>query len=157
MQTNNIERMNLHSNKDDWCTPKDLFKRLDKEYHFTLDPCSTHENALCEKHYTKDENGLSQDWSGEVVFMNPPYGTDTGKWIKKGYEESLRGATVMCLIPARPDSRYWHEYVFPYASKILFLKGRLHFSESKHPAGFPSALVLFQQFNQGRYIDMSFR
>ena len=88
--------------------------------------------------------------------MNPPYGTETGRWIRKAYEESLEGATVMCLIPARPDSRYWHEIILPYAARIQFVKGRLHFSDSKNAAGFPSALVLFHRSSQGRYQDMRF-
>ena len=89
--------------------------------------------------------------------MNPPYGTETGKWIRKAYEESLKGATVLCLIPARPDSSYWHNYILPYAAKIQFIGGRLHFSESKQAAGFPSALVLFHRISQGAYAHMIYR
>lgn len=156
MGKNNIERMNLHSDKDDWNTPKHLFKYLDDKYHFTLDPCSTHENALCQKHYTKEDDGLIQDWSNEIVFMNPPYGTETGKWIKKAYQESLNNAVIVCLIPARPDTKYWQDIIFPYASEIRFIRGRLHFSDSKNPAGFPSALVVFDLSNSGHYAGMTF-
>ena len=152
---NNIGRMNLHSQNDDWGTPKDLFRALDDVFHFTLDPCSTHENALCEKHFTIEEDGLTQDWSDDVVFMNPPYGTETGKWIQKAYEESVKGAIVVCLIPARPDTRYWHDYIFPYASSIRFIKGRLHFSDNKNPCGFPSAIVIFGM-GEGKYKEMAF-
>ena len=148
---NNTELANLHSLKDDWQTPKELFNKLDSIYHFTLDPCSTHENALCKKHYTKEEDGLQQDWSNEIVFMNPPYGREIPKWIKKAYEESCKGAIVVCLIPARTDTIYWNEYVFPYATSIQFIKGRLHFSESKTPAGFPSAIIVFDKTHQGEY------
>lgn len=154
---NNYELANLHSAKDDWTTPQALFKALDAEFHFTLDPCSTDENALCKKHFTKAEDGLSQKWGGEIVFMNPPYCRETGKWIRKAYEESLEGATVMCLIPARPDASYWHDYIFPYASRIWFIKDRLHFSDHKERAGFPSALILFQRFSQGNYEKLSYR
>ena len=153
---NSTELANLHSGKDDWRTPKDLFNALDAEYHFTLDPCSTHENALCEKHYTQAEDGLIQNWGGEIVFMNPPYGSQINKWIQKAYEESLNGATVVCLIPARPDSRYWQDVILPYAAKIQFIRGRLHFSDSKLGAGFPSAIVLFHKFNQGQYKQMTY-
>ena len=151
---NNTMLANLHSDKDDWRTPKDLFNALNADFHFTLDPCSTHENALCEKHFTKVEDGLIQDWSGETVFMNPPYGSETSKWIKKAYEESLKNATVVCLIPARVDTSYWHDYIFPYAANIRFIRGRLHFSESKSPAGFPSALVLFHKVSHGHYKEL---
>lgn len=153
---NNSELVNLHSDKDDWRTPVGLFARLDSEYHFTLDPCSTHENALCKKHYTKSENGLVRDWGGEIVFMNPPYCRQTGKWIKKAYEESLKGAIVVCLIPARPDANYWHDIILPYASSIRFIKGRLHFSGCKDRAAFPSAIIVFDNKNAGNYKRMSF-
>ena len=75
--------------------------------------------------------------------MNPPYGRETGKWIEKAFKESLKGAIVVCLIPARPDASYWHEYIFPHASSIEFIKGRLHFSKSKEAAPFPSAIITF--------------
>lgn len=146
---------NLCSGKDDWRTPKDLFKKLDEEFHFDLDPCSTHENALCEKHFTKEENGLIQKWGG-VVFMNPPYCRETGKWIQKAYEESLEGAIVVCLIPVRTDAKYWHEIIFPYAADIRFIKGRLHFSESKQHAGFPSAVIVFSPGIRGHFRHLSY-
>lgn len=152
---NNSELTNICSGKDDWTTPKDLFVALDAEFHFTLDPCSTHENALCAKHYTKAEDGLSQKWGGEIVFMNPPYCRETGKWIRKAYEESLNGATVVCLIPARPDASYWHDYIFPYACSIRFFRKRLHFNGSQNHAAFPSALVIFHRASQGHFQGMS--
>ena len=154
---NNTELVNLCSYKDDWRTPPDLFMALDREFHFTLDPCSSHENALCEKHFTKAENGLAQDWGGETVFMNPPYCHETEKWVRKAYEESMKGATVVCLIPARPDAKYWHEYIFPYACSIRFIKGRLHFSGSKEPAGFPSAIIIFHRASRGGFQSLSYR
>lgn len=154
---NNTLFANLHSSKDDWRTPKDLFIALNTEFHFTLDPCSTHENTLCEKHYTKEEDGLSQNWGGEIVFMNPPYGKEIGKWIQKAYQESLNNAIVVCLIPSRTDTSYWHKYIFPYAAKILFIRRRLHFSNSKREAGFPSAIVVFDKTMQGYYASMPYK
>lgn len=152
---NNSFLANQNTGKDDWQTPKDLFLALDAVFHFTLDPCSTHENALCAKHYTKQEDGLSQNWGGEIVFMNPPYCRETGKWIEKAYRESENGATVVCLIPARPDTSYWQEIILPYAASIRFFRKRIHFSGSKNPAGFPSALVVFNKCSQGHYSHMS--
>ena len=78
--------------------------------------------------------------------MNPPYGRDIGKWVKKAYEESLKGAVVVCLIPARTDTKYYHDYIFPYAKDIEFVKGRLKFEvngKAKDPAPFPSAIIRF--------------
>lgn len=99
------------SKTNEWATPQDFFDRLDEEFDFTLDPCATPENAKCSRYFTKGGDGLSQDWSGDRVFMNPPYGREIGKWVKKAYEESQKGALVVCLIPARTDTSYWHEFV----------------------------------------------
>lgn len=138
--------MSVHfsSKSNEWTTPQHLFDELNREYHFTLDPCATHENAKCEKYFTEKENGLLQDWSDDVVFMNPPYGREIKHWIKKAYEESLNGAIVVCLIPARTDTTYWHDYIFGKAFDIRFLKGRLKFGGSKNSAPFPSAIVIYE-------------
>lgn len=142
-------RMNMevhHSSKtNEWATPEDFFDKLNKKYHFTLDPCATKENAKCKKYYTKEDDGLAQSWESEVVFMNPPYGREIRHWIEKAYRESLRGAVVVCLIPSRTDTRYWWDFIFPHASDITFIKGRLKFGDSKNSAPFPSALVEFNK------------
>jgi phage N-6-adenine-methyltransferase len=132
----------MTSKSNEWSTPRELFDRLNAEYHFTLDPCATAENAKCAKFYTKKQDGLIQDWGSEIVFMNPPYGREIGRWIHKAYCQSLKGAIIVCLIPARTDTAYWHDIIFPYADKIEYLKGRLRFSNAG-PAPFPSAIVIF--------------
>lgn len=129
-------------NKDDWETPQSLFDELDKKYHFTLDPCSNGVNAKCGKFYTKEENGLLMTWANEVVFCNPPYGRDLHKWVEKCHEES-KHAKIVLLIPARTDTRYFHEYIYGKA-EIEFLKGRLKFEKFGKPmnsAPFPSMIV----------------
>ncbi|QDP51257.1 MAG: putative adenine-specific methylase [Prokaryotic dsDNA virus sp.] len=129
------------SQTNEWETPQDLFNELDKKYHFTLDPCATEQNAKCKKFYTKRVNGLQQSWKGEVVFMNPPYGREIGRWMAKAYQEGLKeGTTIVCLIPSRTDTRYWHEYVMK--GDITFIKGRLKFGDMKNSAPFPSAIVV---------------
>ncbi|UUY74117.1 phage N-6-adenine-methyltransferase [Staphylococcus epidermidis] len=138
--------MEVHysSKSNEWSTPQKLFDELDKEFNFTLDPCSTHENAKCSKHFTIEENGLEQDWSKDIVFMNPPYGRGIRHWIEKAYKESNKGATVVCLIPARTDTTYWHDFIFDKADDIRFLRGRLKFGGSKNSAPFPSAIVVYR-------------
>ena len=135
--------MNIHfsSKSNEWTTPKDFYENLNKEFNFTLDPCATKDNYKCKKFYTKDDDGLTKDWSQEIVFMNPPYGREIKHWIKKAYDESLKGAVVVCLIPARTDTSYWHNYCMK--GEIRFIKGRLKFS-NKNSAPFPSALVIFK-------------
>lgn len=134
------------SKKDDWETPQELFEELDYEYNFTLDPCATPENAKCIKYYTAEDDGLSKSWEDEVVFMNPPYGRGIKFWVKKAHEESMfHNATVVCLIPARTDTSYWHDYIFSNGYEVKFLRGRLKFERDGQPgdpAPFPSAIII---------------
>lgn len=130
------------SRSNEWSTPGPLFYQLDSIHDFTLDPCCTEHNHLCDKFFTEEDNGLVQDWSEDRVFMNPPYGREIGKWIKKAYEESLKGALVVCLIPSRTDTSYWHDFVMK--GEITFIRGRVKFGGSKGNAPFPSAIVIFK-------------
>ena len=134
----------MFSSKTDlWSTPWDFFEKLNDEFHFTLDPCSTHENAKCYKHFTIEEDGLLQDWGNEVVFCNPPYGRQIKDWVKKAYDESQKdNTTVVMLIPARTDTIYFHEYIY-HKAEIRFIKGRLKFGDAKNAAPFPSMVVIF--------------
>ena len=134
----------LFSSKNEvWSTPQWLFDELDARFHFTLDPCATKENAKCAKFYTAKDNGLSKDWGGETVFCNPPYGRKIVDWVKKCSDEAKKNHTrVVMLLPARTDTRWFHEYIYHHA-EIEFLKGRLKFSESRNPAPFPSMIVIF--------------
>ena len=130
----------------EWATPQALFDAWDAKYHFTLDPCATKENTKCKKYYTIKEDGLIQDWSKDIVFMNPPYGREIKKWIKKAYEESIKGACVVCLIPARTDTSYWHDFIFCNSwVDIFFIRGRVKFGTSKSSAPFSSAIVVFDK------------
>lgn len=134
----------LLSNKgNEWETPQEFFNKLDAEFHFTLDPASTHENAKCAKHYTAEENGLLQDWTGETVFCNPPYGRELPRWVEKCAKAAGRGTVVVMLIPASTDTRAFHQFIYGKA-EIRFIKGRLHFNESKDAAPFPSMVVVFR-------------
>jgi site-specific DNA-methyltransferase (adenine-specific) len=137
-------KVHFSSKSNEWTTPQNFYIKLNDEFNFTLDPCCTKESAKCKKYYTIEDDGLSQDWSNERVFMNPPYGREIGKWIKKAYEESKKSAIVVCLIPARTDTRYWWDFIFPYA-EVRFIKGRLKFTNNgkSAPAPFPSAIVIF--------------
>lgn len=135
----------MFSSKTDlWATPQEFFDKLNAEFGFTLDPCATHENAKCDKYFTIKENGLKQDWQGETVFCNPPYGRAIKDWVKKCYEESRKeNTTVVMLIPARTDTKYFHEYIYHEAKEIRFIKGRLKFGDAKNSAPFPSMVVVF--------------
>ena len=131
------------SKTPEWATPQAFFDELNKEFGFTLDPCSTHDNAKCAKHYTREEDGLSKSWGGEIVFCNPPYGRELPQWVEKCRAES-RHATIVMLIPARTDTRWFHEYIYHHA-EIRFVKGRLKFNDGKTAAPFPSMIVIYKQ------------
>ncbi len=117
-----------------WATPEGLYKELDDEFHFNDDPCPLH-----------GEGGLDRKW-GSFTFCNPPYGRFITKWLRKGYEESLKRKTIVFLIPSRTDTQWWHEYVMK-ADEIRFIRGRLKFSGSKNSAPFPSAIVIFRGYH----------
>lgn len=132
------------SKSDDWTTPQGFFDELNKEFSFTLDPCATSENTKCSKYYTIKEDGLRQDWQGETVFCNPPYGRAIRNWVKKCYEESKKPeTTVVMLIPARTDTSYFHDFIYQKAREIRFVRGRLKFGNAKNSAPFPSMVVVF--------------
>lgn len=141
-----INKALFSSDKEDWATPQGLFDELNKEFSFTLDPCADHSNHKCERYFTKEIDGLRQDWSGEVVFVNPPYGSKTALWVKKCYEEVHEGACkcAVMLIAARTDTRWFHDYIYGKA-EIRFIKGRVKFGNAKNSAPFPSMLAIFKK------------
>ena len=140
----NTEAM-FSSKKNNWATPKQFFDKLDDEFHFTLDPCADDFNHKCERYYTEKQDGLKQDWSGETVFCNPPYGREIGKWVKKCFEEVYCGSCkcAVLLLPARTETRWFHDYIYNKA-EIRFIKGRLRFGGSSVNAPFPSMVVVYR-------------
>lgn len=131
------------SKTDNWSTPQDFFDRLDAEFHFTLDPCADEQNYKCTKYYTREQDGLTKSWEGETVFCNPPYGRELPKWVKKCHDEA-KHATVVLLMPARTDTRAFHEYIYGKA-EIRFIRGRLKFGGSSNSAPFPSMVVIYRK------------
>ena len=136
-------RVMFSSSTDLWATPQSFFDQLNNEFRFTLDPCATAENAKCHSFYTKEDDGLKQDWGGQIVFCNPPYGRKIKDWVRKCYEESKKPNTVVVmLIPARTDTAYFHDYIYK-KSEVRFIRGRLKFGDAKNSAPFPSMVVVF--------------
>lgn len=130
----------FESARSDWETPRAFFAALDAEFGFDLDVCATASTAKCRRYYSPEDDALSQRWTG-VCWMNPPYGRGVGEWIRKAYLSSLEGATVVCLVPARTDTAWWHEYCM--RGEIRFVRGRLRFGGCRHNAPFPCAVVVF--------------
>lgn len=121
-----MDKVLFSSRSEEWSTPQNLFDELNAEFHFTLDPCATKDNAKCAKYYTIKDDGLSKSWKGETVFCNPPYGRGIYEWVEKCYTENRNGTTVVMLIPARTDTRYFHDFIY-HQHEIRFIKGRLKF------------------------------
>ena len=142
MLTKEMQQGLFSSKSNLWETPQDFFDKLNEEFNFNLDPCALPENAKCSKFFTPQENGLKQDWSGKRVFCNPPYGKEIKDWVKKCYEESMRGTLVVMLIPARTDTSYFHDWIYKKA-EIRFIRGRLKFGNAVHGAPFPSMVVVY--------------
>lgn len=136
----------MFSSKTDlYETPQDFFDQLDAEFHFDLDVCALPENAKCKRYYTPEMDGLSQPWNG-TCWCNPPYGKQTRKWVRKAHDEAYKGnCTVVMLLPARTDTRWFHDYIYgAYRTEIRFVRGRLKFGESRSGAPFPSMVVVFR-------------
>lgn len=135
-------RAMFSSNTDLWETPHEFFEKLNDEFNFTIDVCALPENAKCAQYYTPEEDGLSQPWTG-VCWCNPPYGREIGKWVKRAYGQTLQGTTTVMLLPARTDTRWFHNYILGKA-EVRFVRGRLKFGNSKNSAPFPSMVVIFR-------------
>ena len=128
---------------DEWATPQSFFDELDKEFHFTVDVCASHENHKCDWYFTQEDDGLSKNWGGQTVFCNPPY-SEIGKWVKKAHDEAKKdGTVVVMLIPSRTSTKYFHDYIY-HRTEIRFVSGRLHFNDGKGRAPFPSMVVIFR-------------
>jgi site-specific DNA-methyltransferase (adenine-specific) len=135
------------SQNPSWSTPQELFDEMDAEFGFTLDPCADDDNHKCGRYYTKEQDGLAQDWSGEVVFCNPPYGRQIGKWVEKAFREVYAGGcrTAVLLLPARTETKWFHDFIY-HRAEIRFIRGRIRFDGAVYNAPFPSMIVVFRGF-----------
>lgn len=144
-----------------WATPWDLYRKLDAEFQFTLDPCATEQSAKCDLYYTEVENGLAQDWSGERVFMNPPYGAEIYAWAEKAHLEADSGSLVVGLLPHSSDLAWWHDHVVNVA-ETRSIRGRVRFLTDRHIRAsgfFPSVVVIWWPLDQraGKLLAQAFQ
>jgi phage N-6-adenine-methyltransferase len=133
---------------DVWETPPELFAAFDREFHFTTDVAALPHNAKCPHFFTPGQDALVQKWEG-TCWMNPPYGPGLRKWVSKAFQSAQDGATVVCLLPARTDTHWWHDYVLPHA-EIRYIRGRLRFNGIGNSAPFPSAVAVFRPAHEGQ-------
>ena len=131
------------SNTDNWGTPRRLFDALDEIFNFDLDACASPENAKCKRFFTKEDDALKKSWGG-AVFCNPPYGRAIEEFVKKAaYEIKHNARVIVMLLPARTDTRWFHEYLYCKDNvEIRFIRGRLKFEGAKYNAPFPSMIAV---------------
>ena len=153
MEEENKHSVHFSSKSQTWNTPLEIFNPLNDLWGFTLDVACLPDSALCSKYFTPEDDGLEQDWGNEICWMNPPY-DDIRTWSKKAVSAYKNGATVVVLIPARTDTQACQDILFPNASVVCFIKGRLKFDNPSLPswtedgthvkngAPFPSMLVV---------------
>lgn len=137
------------SRKHDWTTPRPFFAELHAEFRFTLDACAHDRNACLPRYFSPEDDALKQSWAGERVWMNPPFGSEIHRFVHKAHDEAYSDAElVVCLLPARTDTRWWHAYVMRSA-EVRFIRGRLMFggdhAAQSHNAPFPCAVVVMQR------------
>jgi site-specific DNA-methyltransferase (adenine-specific) len=149
--------MNVHfsSATDNWATPDEYFLKLTRLFNFSLDACADSKNAKSARYFTKEQNALKQSWLCDkgAVFLNPPYGRNISDWVKKAYETAKLGTPVVCLLPARTDTKWWQDYCA--GGIVYFLRGRLKFGGQKNSAPFPSALVIFANLDNSSKMKMA--
>ncbi len=139
-------KVHFSSERVDWETPWGLFAELHKEFGFTLDVCAQEHNTKLGNYFSPDDDGLSQDWSGNTCWMNPPYGREIAKWVEKAHSEAQKGTTVVALLPSRTDTKWFHDFIYKQA-EVRFLKGRVRFVGAKNSAPFPSMIVIWRDRN----------
>jgi phage N-6-adenine-methyltransferase len=144
---------------DEWETPQAFFDALDTEFHFQIDCAARRDNAKCDLYFGPDvgapyHDALTTDWTtGRPPFtcwLNPPY-SQCRQFIAKAAEEAQKGCTVVCLVPARVDTRWFHDHVYDATThrwrpgiEVRFIKGRLKFGNSNNSAPFPSVVIVFR-------------
>src|SRR5438105_2703881 len=141
-----MDEILFSSRSEEWGTPRDFFDTLNAEFRFALDAAASHENAKCERYFTKEDNGLIMKWQGPT-YCNPPYGREIGRWMAKAAYEGMFNA-VVCLVPARTDTEWFFKSVWGKASELRFVRGRLRFEDGANSATFPSVVVVYHPNDQ---------
>ena len=144
-----FDKNRFNSGNQEWETPDDLFNRLNEEFKFTLDVCASEINKKHENYITKKQDSLNTDWGNNICWMNPPF-NELKKWVEKAYQESMKGSTVVCLIPSRTNTNWWHEYCMK--GEIRYIKGRPKFKGCVHGFPQPLSIIIFYNKNATHFI-----
>jgi len=139
----NFDNNRFRSTNQEWETPDAIFEPLNQEFRFTLDVAASKNNHKCQRYITEKDDALSKSWAGEVCWLNPPY-RQVKLWIKKAYIESQNGAVVVCLVQARTNTNWWHDYCMK--GEVRFIRGRPKFKGCIHGLPQPLAIVIFRGY-----------
>lgn len=150
-----VDKALFSSDSAEWETPQELFDMLNAEFNFDVDVCAEANNTKCKNYFDFLDDGLLSDWSEfEACWCNPPYGKEIGLWIEKAVKESANDTVVVMLLPARTDTKYFHNYIWDHEKhqtrpgvELRFIKGRLKFGGAANSAPFPSMVVIFRPNN----------
>ncbi len=127
----------------EWSTPLWLFDPMNAEFRFTVDVAASHEHHRCERYYTKEDNGLAQDWRGERVWCNPPYNAEALQaFTQKAWETTREDPSSLAvfLVPVKSDQKWWHRYAIK--SEVRFIPGRVAFGGAANSAPMPVTFVI---------------
>ena len=155
-KSGNIARWQRHRTNPIQRTPDGLFRKLDAEFHFTLDAAASSVNAKCQRFFTVDQDGLGKDWGREHVWLNPPFGRGLGEWARKAWEASRSGALVVMLVPSSTDLDWWHDYILE-ADEVRFIRGRASFGSedlTRSNYVFPISIAVFRPRDTGERIAL---
>lgn len=147
----------FESKKQDWTTPDEVFDPLHQEFGFTLDAAASAENTRAAKFFSVEEDGLKQDWGDNTVWVNPPYGETVGglaTWVKKAAKAAENGATVVMLIPARTNTKWFHDYCLALG-EVRFIKGRPKFGGAKHGLPQPLCVVIWRPESKSQVMELT--
>lgn len=149
-------RVQTSSDRSDWATPRAFFNSLNNEFDFELDVCASPENAKLDHYITQEMDAFKAPWINQKDYparcwMNPPYGRQINRWMELAFRWSLRGATVVCLVPNRAGSKWWRQWVLGRADEVRFVDGRLRFDDQDQYAPFESAVVIYRPPDQRKF------
>ena len=135
------------SKSHEYETPDSIFEPLNYEFQFTLDVAANSLNTKCVRFFSVDCDGLSQGWGNNICWMNPPFGRQMKKWVEKAYKSYLNGATVVCLLPVRSNTVWWHQYCMR-STEIRLIKGEVKFKGNENGLWLPLCIIVFNPHNK---------
>jgi phage N-6-adenine-methyltransferase len=140
----------------EYSTPLEIVEPLIKEYNLTKDVCASSLNCKLPDYWTKNDNALLKQWTGNC-WLNPPFNRELGKWVKKAHSETIKnGGTKVCLIPVRSNTKWWAEV--SKDAEIRFINGEVNFNNQVRGLWLPLCILIFGELaNVGKFSIINYR